>query len=64
MRDADREASVPEEESSKTVGGTWRPGSGRKVGTPRGDDRNDGEQQFQQTPRPAPLAADRHEWGP
>lgn len=64
MRDTNRESSVSEEDSSRTVGGTWRPGSGRKVGASQGDDENDGEQQFQQASRPAPLAADRHEWGP
>ena len=64
MRDTNRESRVPEEESSQTVGATWRPGSDRKVGAHQGDDKSAGEQQFQQTPRPAPLAADRHEWGP
>ena len=63
MRDANRESSGTRADSAPDVDETWRPGNGRKVDAER-HDRFDEEQQYQQTPRPAPMAADRHEWGP
>ena len=62
--DTNRESSVPEEKSSRAAGSTWRPGGGRNAAAEREDDQFKKEPHYQQTPRPAPLAADRHEWGP